>query len=459
MKSYAVKKFIIAALAFLFVMQGNIIFGIIDDQVLVLSDEIRGRTEAEWTILTYIQADNDLAPFAEGNVRAMEKGMLSDSRVNKLVQWDQPENNKTWRYRITTKGRVQDASLSKEMGYNPAKELVASMAWAIKKYPAKRYALILWNHGSGIQDFRNMMLGHSQRMIRSWIQIPGMPSLLQDMRGVLYDDSQGTCLTNPDLLTAVRGIKKILGRNIDILGMDACLMSMVEVGYQVKDNVELLVGSQQTEPADGWGYQKFVSDVTKNPSMYSIDLAKSIVDAYKGMYKNDPDAADYTQSVIKINAINDLKENIDQFIAAVAACKVENEKAIRTAILAARKVSIEMAMPEYIDLYSFYSALLSQLKKTSPKSAKIFAQQGRPFNAASYSKRYLDAVTELRAVIASGMLQIEQVVPNYVAGMALANVKGICIYYPSNGRIHPSYSNCLFGLQSNWPKFVMEYKK
>ncbi len=454
MKSSNIKKLLfVASIGSLLLINGS--FLLAEEQ----SIETKGRPEAEWTILTYIQADNDLAPFAEGNVRAMEKGMRNDSLVNKLVQWDQPEDNKTWRYRITTKGRIEDDSLSKEMGYNPGKELVDSMAWAIQKYPAKRYALILWNHGSGIQDFRNMMLGKFPRMIRSWIQIPGMPSLLHDMRGVLYDDSQGTCLTNPDLLMAVTKIKKMLGKNLDILGMDACLMAMTEVGYQVKDNVDLLVGSQQTEPADGWGYQNFVGDITKAPTLSSMELAKSMIEAYKGMYKNDVDASDYTQSVIRLNVINDLKLNIDQFVNAVAQCKAENDKAIRTAILAARKVSIEMAMPEYIDLYSFYSALLAQLKKTSPKSAKILAQQGRPFHAASYSKGYLNAVTQLKAIIASGMLKIAQAVPNYVAGMALANVKGICIYYPSNGRIHPSYSNCLFAQDSNWPKFVMEYKK
>jgi len=33
--------------------------------------------------------------------------------------------------------------------------------------------------------------------------------------------------------------------------MDACLMAMVEVAYQLRDSVKITVGSEEEEPFDG----------------------------------------------------------------------------------------------------------------------------------------------------------------------------------------------------------------
>src|SRR5579872_3463975 len=210
---------------------------------------------AEWTIVVYMQADNNLAPFAIYNVEEMQKGMLSADQVNLLIEWDQPQNQKTWRYRILPGDKVDVGSLETEMGTDPVTEIVDAMQWAQTEYPAKKYALILWNHGSGVEDFKDPLL-KTKRMFHSWITLPGCPCATKDGRGILYDDSQGTVLTNQGLTLALTQIKKNLGKNIDLLGMDACLMAMLEIGYQVKNNVDYFVGSQQTEPGLGWAYAK-----------------------------------------------------------------------------------------------------------------------------------------------------------------------------------------------------------
>src|SRR5271157_1859487 len=106
---------------------------------------------AAWTMLVYMAADNSLASFASYNIKDMSAGLASTDGTNILVQWDQPNNNITWRYKVTPGGTVDVGSLNSEMGYNPANELVASMKWATQNYPANNYALVLWNHGSGIE--------------------------------------------------------------------------------------------------------------------------------------------------------------------------------------------------------------------------------------------------------------------------------------------------------------------
>ena len=43
--------------------------------------------------------------------------------------------------------------------------------------------------------------------------------------------------------------RNTLGKKIDILGMDACFMSMGEVAYEIRESVDVLVGAEGLEPA------------------------------------------------------------------------------------------------------------------------------------------------------------------------------------------------------------------
>jgi len=415
------------------------------------------QTIAEWTVAAYVQADNSLASFADYNITDMQAGMTSADSVNMLVQWDKPADNKTWRYRIVPGNRIEDGSLSTEMGIDPVAEIVAFMQWAQTNYPAKHYVLILWNHGSGIEDFKNP-LAKTRRLIKSWIQIPGSSISLGD-RGILYDDSQGTVLTNQGLTSALSQIKVNLGKNIDVLGMDACLMAMLEVGYQIKDCVDYFVGSQQTEPGNGWAYSKWLAPLTTNPTSFGgRELAQAIVAAYGTFYHNVQSAQDFTQSAVQISALNDLTNNINQFVTNVAACKVANPIQTKTLIKAARKQALEFYMPEYIDLYSFYLALNNKLAMTSPKSERILthAKASRPAPK-PHSKDFVTATGALKQTVQQGMKLILAAVAANAVGPEYANAKGISIYYPTTGTIHESYPLTLFANNTNWMNFLNEY--
>ena len=79
-------------------------------------------------------------------------------------------------------------------------------------------------------------------------------------------------------------VKKMIGRKLDLLGMDACLMSMAEVAYQIRSSVRYAVGSEQTEPLDGWPYDTILSKLAKKPSLAPKDLSAVIVDKYLASY-------------------------------------------------------------------------------------------------------------------------------------------------------------------------------
>ncbi len=413
-------------------------------------------TQAEWTILAYIQADNNLSPFALYNINDMQIAPLS-SAVNMLVQWDQPNNNRTWRYRITHGGRIEDASLSTEMGINPEQELVDMVRWGKTKYDAKHWAIILWNHGYGIIDPRHKAIDKFLKFnLRApthqsipWLEIPGLAIQKESgMRGILFDDSQSTYATNQNLTNAFARIKTdIIGKNIDIIGMDACLMAMLEIGYQIKNSADILVASQQTEPGEGWSYSGFLNPLCLNPTKFtSTMLAATIVYAYANFYKGQ--TRDYTQSAIKLNAIDTIKDNIKSLISATAACEKINRQTTRQIISSARRAAISFDVSDYIDLHSFYSALVKQLKKY--RSSK----KGKPVKA---NTRFARAATQLLNVINAGMPKITAAVIANETGSQFANAKGISIYYPT-GNIHASYLNTIFDKQTNWSTFIKKYR-
>ena len=86
-------------------------------------------------------------------------------------------------------------------------------------------------------------------------------------RGIAYDDQAQDFLDNIELKKVLANIRKKLKRNIDILGMDACLMSMVEVAYQMRDAVDYSVGSEESEPNEGWPYDRILKALAANPAM------------------------------------------------------------------------------------------------------------------------------------------------------------------------------------------------
>ncbi len=64
-----------------------------------------------------------------------------------------------------------------------------------------------------------------------------------------YDDISHNKITTEQFGIAMAQIKQKLGRNIDILGFDACMMAMGEVGAEVAASTDILVGSEELEPS------------------------------------------------------------------------------------------------------------------------------------------------------------------------------------------------------------------
>jgi hypothetical protein len=381
-------------------------------------------TMAEWTVVVYIQANNNLGPYAEYNVQDMIKGIAADtSAVNILVQWEKPNATTTLRYKVTKKGLVNLGSLNYAMGEYPTQGIINCTQWVKADYPAKHYLFILWNHGSGYEDVKSRTM----------------------LRGILYDDLYGTFLANSDLTTVLTQMNTILGQPLDILGMDACLMNMVEVVYQVRGMVNYVVGSEQTEPGDGWAYAGFINALTANPTKFDAKkLSQTIVKAIGSYYQKE---SDFTASALDMSYLDSLKTNIDTVVTKVNACKQYNATQIKNAVIAARRNSLVFYVDDYIDLYTFYQKLLQQVTTIRNASKKL--------------PLYVKALDALSTAINQGMQIIKTAIVATANGKQDASAGGISIYYldlkSKANAINTDYAATLYAQQSPlWVTFIKE---
>lgn len=410
-----------------------------------------------WSILCYIQADNNLDAYAYTNIRdmveAFKKNKSNASRVNMIIQWDQPRNNKTWRYLVTANGLVECGSLATEMGIRPEQELVDAMQWVATSFPAEHYALILWNHGSGIEDYKQFEgvdnpSFYSYSLGGSWLTPPGF--LLHD-RGILYDDTQKTCLTNQGLAHVCKETARILGKKLDILGMDACLMAMVEVAYQVYDWVDYLVASEESEPAAGWPYESILGNLLKNPTMSSKVLAQAIVSAYGIFY--DKRFSWCTLSAMDLALCNRVVKQFNLILQKFEGNARLTPKDVKDKIVKARRAACAMSYDSYVDMYSFLQELEKQCRQVVRKSARVI---DRVSNARK--KSYKRNTSTLLNYINLEKKYLAQMIIRSYAGTKIKRARGCSLYYPhvrySSSAIHPSYYETRFAKDTKWVSFI-----
>ncbi len=419
---------------------------------------------ANWNIVSYLQADNSLAAYAEFNVREMQKANIPAS-VNVLVEWDKPHDNKTWRYQIQFKKLIDAGSFTgvSDLGTNPVQELIDMVTWAKaltqKKSNALRWCINLWNHGYGILDPRLRKLNkssedtpdHKQHL--PWLMLPGLSYGRGNDRGILFDDSQNTYVTAAGLTRATTGMRNVIGKKIDLMCMDACLMAMIEVGYQVNGLVDILVASENTEPGNGFHYAGFLGDLSANPAMTTQQLATSIVQQYGRFYAGIDNSI--TLSAIKIDALVPLKNNINQLITAINACSVVDAGTTLSAVQTARSNAMSFEIPDYVDLLSLYSKLNQAFASSnrSPQKPRP-TQKPKPSNISLARSAAINNVT---AVISAGIPLIRAAVVAKTAGNTFKNACGLSIYYPQ-GPVDSSYSATQFSQDTQWSAFIARYQ-
>jgi hypothetical protein len=287
-----------------------------------------------WTYMVYLDGDNNLESAAIDDFMEMSS-VGSSASVNIVALLDRIAgyNNsygdwtETRRFYITKDMQPLAANGVSwgEANMGDPEVLLKFVRWAKAAYPANHYVLVLWDHGSGWK-LRNIS--------------ETLP------KGISYDDtSSGDNINMPELRSTLNTLTSGGTYPFDILGLDACLMAMIEVDNQIKPYASIRVGSEELEPGDGWPYDTILSALVANPGMSATTLATNIVDFYYASYGNDQ-----TQSAVNLGAeyttLNTAVNNL-------AVALTNNGRNYISEIQAARNASTQFADTTYIDLWDF----------------------------------------------------------------------------------------------------------
>lgn len=368
--------------------------------------------QKEWTLLVFMNGHNNLDRYGGDDINEMEQ-VGSTDWLNLVVQWASLSSDHTRRLLVQKDElpqRVTSPILERlppvDMG--DYRNLVEFVKWGIERFPAKRYFVVVWNHGNGWHLIRN---AHA-----------GRPNDGFSPTDISNDDRTGNKITTEELAQAMGEISGIIGKKIDIYGSDACLMGMVEVAAEMADSVDLFVGAQELEPAEGWAYHDFlrawVAEPNATPERVTEILTKSMVDSYRKGSQGDREA---TLSSVRLSTLREALASL-RMLAARLADLPEPE---RSHVLMAGRNARSFWEPDYVDLDQ-----VLELIQSSPVGSRLPGDVGT-----------------VRSLIRSSIVA-NQVTSDYEFA------KGLSIWFPTDQTTYLQYSDRYLGLrfhqQTGW---------
>ena len=177
-------------------------------------------------------------------------GGFATSDLSEMLEVQLPENVKVvietggasyWNNDIVDASKIQRWVYDKEglflvdeqpsANMREAQTLADFLSFAQANYPAEKTAVVFWNHGGG------------------------------SVSGAAFDELYGfDSLTLDEMYAAFASVWDPSAENqpLELIGFDTCLMATVDVAYTFCDIAHYLVASEETEPANGWYYSKWI---------------------------------------------------------------------------------------------------------------------------------------------------------------------------------------------------------
>src|SRR3954469_12715576 len=287
---------------------------------------------AKWTFMVYVAGYNNLSTFAGLDLAEMRKvGSGDELKIAVFVK--RLEQQAAHRIIVGKDGKNEEReNLGGNVDSGSPQTLLDFIRWAHAKAPAERYALVIWNHGSGWDplDFdelyshvkgagvtpRELGVRASTQLGRSLFNTTLQTALTlpsAGARAIASDDGTGHSLDTLELGEVLAKAHKELGRPLDLLGMDACLMSCLEVAFQSVADVRAVVSSEELEPGDGWPYDKILADLRSNPGMDGAQLGRVVVKRYIESYKARADQWPVTMCAVHNSGLEEFSDDLDAF--------------------------------------------------------------------------------------------------------------------------------------------------
>jgi len=310
--------------------------GIGTSAAVAVLDEVQ--ETAQWSVLVYLLADNDLDPYAEDDFQELKDGG-SSAAVNVLVLVDRL-NEPAFLYSIEDNQMVEIMSFGEINMGDPA-TLRGFVEYSDTYYPAEHMLLFFWDHGT--------------------------PTAGVGVDTTLPGSEPGT---DWDWLSHHEMISALEGYHVDIIATDECSIGQMETVYEYYSkglSLDYLVASESYIGWRGFSYDKIVQRIIAEPGIGARELSLVIVDEFTELFSQPPYMSEIltTQSVFDMSKISALGDAVS----AMADVLREDIDRYRPIINAASKVSM---MPwgarceGWTDMPIFVEQIMGSVKKSDP---------------------------------------------------------------------------------------------
>jgi hypothetical protein len=212
--------------------------------------------------------------------------------------------------------------VSNDADMGSAANLVRFAKRGLRKFPARKVALVVWNHGGGLA-------------------------------GIAFDDVSQNHMEVDQLGKALAQVKQALGHKIDVFATDACMMQLASVAYELKDSASVIVGSEEIVPGDSYPYSAILGPLAANPGMDAEALGALMVNAYGAFYKDNE-----TLSAMRSAALPGFVNLVNAWVGAVQADPAALAVAVSKDVADA---TYHFDTEDYKDLYDYLTNVNSKL--------------------------------------------------------------------------------------------------
>lgn len=361
---------------------------------------------SDWTVMVYMCGDNDLQGKISNSINWLEYAG-SDESVNIVVQADYLDlYDGVYRYYIkydTTGTIISDVvDILEEQNTGNSEPLSDFVIWAADSYPAEKYCLILWGHGSG------------------WA-------------GFLRDDTSVDDMKLDELKEAMTGVKNHLGRKIDLISFEPCLLGMIEVYYQIRGTVDVCVGSEDVIFGNGFPYHMIYPYLKQNPDMSVEELAEIIIDKYTSYYWRMSCALGAFYSD-KISIL--VEGKFTEFAGKLSEYYSSFKRDINKAIQNSQSYNAGSYITYSRDLFDFADEIINQMELVT-----------------GFKKSKADELI----ILAEEVISEIDSATIYSAQYNNPGSHGISIYIPTSKKDYDSrYENTDFCINTNWDGFITQ---
>jgi hypothetical protein len=425
----------------------------------------------DFSFFTYMAGDNNLSEYGLRDIEEMQK-TGSASNTNILVEIDQAGDfDGVIRYEISERdprtGKadriVKDRLPEKDSG-NP-QTLLDSLKWARSLYEAKKYFIVIWNHGSG---FRNRIASRASLTLppnevikikddnthknNSNKEEQNLTNSLYIRKGTLFyhhypneylkefanrviasDDMTGNSLDMIELRNVLTKAGFTGDNKIEVLGFDACLMNLLEVAYEMAGSARFLIGSEELEPGAGWPYNTDLKSLNSSNGD-TQKLVTNFVTNYFKSYQPQKNQWPITQSAISLEYSSQLAESVNELAKTLSSILPDKLVEISELRESVQTYAVAEDYDDYIDLGDFADILINNIDNNVIVSAAKKVQKDLK-----------------QAVIAEAHL-----------GEDVQHSYGLTIWFPETSHkyhLHkPAYNRLLMTKKyPEWNKFLLKY--